>query len=407
MNPEQNNKRGNGFAAQPVQPAPPEEQEAPWRQKPAGRKGGGKEKWIVVAVLACSAACIAAVAFFAFPVVSEGLVTIQDAFDSFQERKEAASSALDKSGEGSGESKGSSEGGTQKEADDYTSSTDDSPGLVGAAKDEYLEIPKTGWETGHGYTVEAKNCKLDEARQVANFDNATVTYRFDIDYPQFSGNIAKLDEVNAALEERAMHAANKFLAADDDARKCFDVVRGRTGVNDAEGSEAYFSSEVAYSITYCDDNLISVVFMDDVMFASAYLQFLRGNTININVKTGEIYKDSTGLNMTEAVANEWIDGYLAASDHGDFLLEIYAREQIVSYLMGEQDEERFVAPTFFPGVFVDRDGHVGVIVTVAASTEGSSKILRCADPVSLSPETAEGGKQADCSLWSIVPVAQK
>ncbi|WP_077597534.1 hypothetical protein [Olsenella urininfantis] len=129
------------------------------------------------------------------------------------------------------------------------------------------------------------------------------------------------------------------------------------------------------------------------MYGSIFGEFENVRTVNVNLRTGEVYSFDDVLHMTDGIANQFVSTLARSS--GDFTPSIFGRERIVAMLRGEDEQSWRVRPS----VFVDGNGRVNVGVTFWFGKEGVGVPRGWWDITLTDGQLAEAHR--DSSFWGL------
>lgn len=259
----------------------------------------------------------------------------------------------------------------------------------------------SGWDPKVGYTFAEESFDQEGAENAAAY-GMRIFFDFDVAYPRLDGDIPNLDAVNQAIRDTAMRVPDRYyLNPTEDAVSALAATplgkdSGYSGI--PADCDALISSEVDYAITYNTDSFISIAFSDNYCIGSWYSEFVMLRCVNVNLETGEVYELESVLTVTEDIAEHWVDTFLAASDHGEFAIGLWGREEFVRTIMGQGtgDHNDRMSTTFF----VDAEGNVNLGVTFAAS-DGQGSLVRSWWDAALPDDMLEAAKK-ESTLWDVL-----
>lgn len=264
------------------------------------------------------------------------------------------------------------------------------------------------WNENVGYSYASEAYRHTEKESIAAY-GSTVLTDFDVAYPQFHGGIANVDQVNETLRQTAMRfVSDSYESPTDYYRSVMaSVIEDGYGSGGKGGYGALLKNHVTYAISYNSDKLVSVCFSDHYFVGSIYGEFNALRTVNIDVGTGEIYALDDVLDVTDDIANSWIDVCVAQNgtdEDGDgqisadecLLTKIASREQLVQALKGQGELAQRFQTTFF----VDGNGKVNLGVTFWVSKDGS--FIRGWQEMTV-PDGELVIARRDSTFWSLLP----
>lgn len=295
-------------------------------------------------------------------------------------------------------------------ASSSSSSTSDSSSLVASGAVSSTSAIKTydpanpddgelhaSWNSDVDYTATSQKYTYKANSEPIDNYQATFDVDFTVSYPQLSGDVANADAVNAEIRDTAMQFVDDVYL---DYAANSDYVRFvETGVS--SGSSPYVTGRnspledtVDYAITYNSPDLVSISFNDHFIAGSDYMEFLVLRTVNVNLKTGELYTMDNSLSMTDQVAREWVDNLQSIS--GNSTVDAYGADETVAILTG-RSSNAFRAT---PALFIDQDGHANVAVSYWFN--GSDILVRGWWDVTPSSDALDAAKKSS-TLWQALP----
>ena len=171
---------------------------------------------------------------------------------------------------------------------------------------------------------------------------------FSVSYPVLAGSGEHIEEVNALLRETAMKTVHTYYEdpSDETVKKLKTVLGDSNDPVLEEDTDCFLQSHVTYAVSYNTEDFISVCFSDNFCMGSILLEFVELRTVNVNLKTGEVYELDDALEVDEEIANSFLDNLVLKTGHdenGDGVItddeclpvSIAGREDFVAALRGE------------------------------------------------------------------------
>ena len=159
---------------------------------------------------------------------------------------------------------------------------------------------------------------------------------------------------------------------------------------DAEG---IVESEVDYAITYNNEDFISICFSDEYSIGSWAGGFISLRTVNVNLKTGEIYELDDVLTLNDDIAKGFVDNH-SSYDQGA-AMSVVGKDNFVAAIQGKGSYADQVSSTFF----IDGNGKVNLGVTY--SFGGNELAPRGWWDYTLTDEQTKTAKK-DSSMWDLI-----
>jgi hypothetical protein len=261
-----------------------------------------------------------------------------------------------------------------------------------------------GWNDDAGYTKTTQSYTYQASSEHVDHYDATFDIDFSVEYPQLSGDINNIDSINAQIRDTAMRYVNDTYLAYNADSGFVSLVKSAVSNNSASGfgspnGNYQLSDEVDYAVTYNSPDIISVSFNDHFIAGSYYGEYLFLRTININLKTGEVYTMDNSLSMTEQIAREWVDNTEShANENGTSAVSAYGADETVKVLTGNSE----FSNRYQTALFIDQDGKANVAVTFWFGGGESQIIVRGWWDVTPSSEALAAAKKPS-TLWDVLP----
>lgn len=245
------------------------------------------------------------------------------------------------------------------------------------------------WDDSVSYSFTEERMSLSETRANETYgENATC--EFSIAYPQLEGDLEHLDQINALIRESALGYYERLYANPDP--DMVEIVMAA-----ADGAPVVVSDKADYAITFNSDGIISIAWSHDLMFGSVFAEYLRLETLNIDLETGETYELDDVLELNETQAKAWVYN-LSRFSTGRDASELFGRDAMVQSILGEGEMGNRTDAV----VFIDADGTPNLGVSFwYGNDEG---IVRGWWDLTLTDELLEGSKK-NSRFWELVPEA--
>lgn len=323
---------------------------------------GGLKPWKVVVIIIAVVALVGCIIAFAF------------------------SSLVDDSDDTVSETPATENNDDQGQEDSTTTTSDDPAADDGELHDAYNP------DCGYSYTEESY--RSNSSGEVIPTYGASFDTSFDVRYPQLSGDNPNIDAINTAIRNEAMTFVNATYLAPDANSLYYVLVQSTLESSAGDNFDLLIEDTVDYAITYNDENIISICMSSHYLAGSVMSEFVELRTVNANLETGEIYTFDNSLNMTDSMAQEWIDNM---NEYNSFTVNVYGESGTRDVLMGNTNEKFRAVPV----MFIDGNGKVNVGVTYWFSNNGN--ISRGWWDVTPTDSTLEQAKKdPNSSLWKLV-----
>lgn len=250
------------------------------------------------------------------------------------------------------------------------------------------------WDKSVSYSyTEAEFDK--EGLETIDFYNKVIAYDFDIEYPQLTGDIPNLETINKEIRDKAMRFVDAtYTEPTSDARAMLEAYSadayGSSIAGVPNGANAILESDVDYAITYNNNDFISICFSDEYAIGSWYGESISLRTVNINLKTGEVYEIDDVLQLNDDIAEDFIQN-LSKYDDGSAAAAA-GEKSFVGAIQGKGTDAGNVTSTFF----VDGNGKANL--GVSYFLEGDDAVARGWWDYTLTDAQLEAAKK-DSSLW--------
>ncbi len=232
-----------------------------------------------------------------------------------------------------------------------------------------------------------------EGIESIDFYNKTIGYDFDIEYPQLTGDIPNLEEINKTIRDTAMvTVASTYENPTSEAREMLELYAS-DGYGVPKSVDAILESEVDYAISYNNDDFISICFSDEYSIGSWMGGFISLRTVNVNLKTGEIYTIDDVLEINDEIAAAFIDN-LSKYDEGN-AEQSAGRDNFIGALQGKGSAANNVSTTFY----IDGNGKVNFGATY--SFTGKETVARGWWDYTLTDDQLNAAKK-DSSMWDCI-----
>ncbi len=222
-----------------------------------------------------------------------------------------------------------------------------------AAKKEHDNGLVDAWDKSVSYRVVWEEFK---EKSGSNLETSTSATGVDISvrYPQFKGIKSGHEEsINQAIKKRAMTTVDRmYLNPSESMREVLAENRNADGGN-------FIGSTVEPTITYNDEDIISVAFDDHYFIGSIYLEFQDLRTININLQTGEVYHWTTDI-MTpdEGFATTWRKRSISKDGISEFLKRL-PQEDLLPIL----SNDKAYSNRYFSDFYINNSKEICIVVT--------------------------------------------
>ena len=232
-----------------------------------------------------------------------------------------------------------------------------------------------------------------EGIESMDFYGKTIGYDFDVEYPQLTGNIPKLEEINKTIRDTAMaFVIDTYENPTSQARELLEA-NAVDGYGVPKAVDAILESDVDYAISYNNEDFISICFSDEYAIGSWTGSYVALRTVNVNLKTGEVYTLDDVLNINDEIAEAFIDN-LAKYDGGTSE-QAAGRDSFIGALQGKGSEANNVTTTFY----IDGNGKVNFGATYHFAN--NEAVARGWWDYTLTDEQLKTAKK-DSSMWDCI-----
>ena len=263
----------------------------------------------------------------------------------------------------------------------FSNSSDDDAGSRGTG-----EIIPT-WNDSVSYTCTKET-----------YDNVTTTagdpydgLDFAISYPQVQ-NLAsgQQDAVNALIKDKALRWATRmYLDPDPSVQSVIDEA--------SQGGKTYIASHVTSYITYNDEHLLSIAFVDHYFMGSIYGEFLDMRTLNVNLDTGEAYTIDDILEPDESTATQWLADTKNEEDGGDYFTKEVSASMLTKIL---QNDDR-ISNRYFSNFFVDGNKSIEIGVTYHFKSNDGDRIAHGWAAEAFTPSSLSSIRKPS-AFWALI-----
>ena len=232
-----------------------------------------------------------------------------------------------------------------------------------------------------------------EGIESIDYYNKTIGYDFDVEYPQLTGDIANLEEINKTIRDTAMaFVIATYENPTSESREMLEAYAVE-GYGVPKAVDAILESDVDYAISYNNEDFISICFSDEYSIGSWAGGFVSLRTVNVNLKTGEVYTLDDVLNINDEIAAAFIDN-LAKYDGGN-AEKTAGRDSFIGALQGKGSEADNVSTTFY----IDGNGKVNFGATYRFAS--SESMARGWWDYTLTDDQLNAAKK-DSSMWDCI-----
>ena len=239
-----------------------------------------------------------------------------------------------------------------------------------------------------------------------------VELAFTINYPRLEGDLEHLDQINDLLRTTAFETMRTYYE-DPGTKEIQEFARGIDALERgddaafASGADGYLSSRVTYAVTYNSDDLLSVCYSDECSIGTWQNDFIRLRTVNVNLKTGEVYLLDDVLTVDESIANSFVGNLLKTTgrdydengvidDDECTTVSVIGRKQLIEGILGKGPlaEEGAISTC----LFIDGKGKPNLGVTYSS---GDEHWVRGWWDVTITDEQVAAAKK-DSTLWDLL-----
>ncbi len=258
------------------------------------------------------------------------------------------------------------------------------------------------------YTLTADHYRRNKIEQLDAY-GLKVQCNFDINYPQVSDDLEHAKKINRVLRRVARETAITYYdePSAETVERFTSVVEDVDPGDVTEGADALLESTVDYAVTYNDENLLSVCYSDVYYLGSYALGFCSLRTVNINLKTGEVYELDDVLTVDEQIARSFVDNLVRTDgedENGDgtivdrecFTIALCGRDAFEQALQGTGE---LAGKRVVTCLFIDGNGQPNLGVTYWIS--GSRGFVRGWWDVTITDEQLETTRK-DSTLWELL-----
>ncbi|MBQ9021012.1 MAG: hypothetical protein IJ113_03205 [Eggerthellaceae bacterium] len=255
----------------------------------------------------------------------------------------------------------------------------------------------SAWDKSVAYTVSEADYSR-EGTEKMDFYNKTIAYDFEVEYPQLKGDIKDLDKINKAIEETAMRFVDTtYTNPTSEARSLLETyASGGFGV--PKDADAILETDVDYAITFNNNDFVSIAFSDEHSIGSWTGGFIALYTLNVNLKTGDVYELNDVLKINDEIAGHFIDN-LSKYD-GGAAESVAGRDSLIGAIQGKGSNAKDVTSTFF----IDGNGKVNL--GVSYRLDGSQASARGWWDYTLTDAELEAAKK-DSPMWDLIQSGAK
>ncbi|MBQ7839883.1 MAG: hypothetical protein IJ390_05270 [Lachnospiraceae bacterium] len=177
---------------------------------------------------------------------------------------------------------------------------------VPSASDEYYVSIENAVRKDLSYQIEWKDYYMENEAQTAILI---------AEYPQITGEFPNLETVNETIKETALYHLETYENLDMD---------------DSFSRDSYEYQTVGY-VTWMDEDILSVVFMDELIFDDFYMPMLRD--INVDVQSGTVMSHDHMIEYSDKLG-EWAIGQDKLQNSGSIEQEGWTATEVRRKLEG-------------------------------------------------------------------------
>lgn len=198
-----------------------------------------------------------------------------------------------------------------------------------------------GIEVINNYEAEGLSYTVEEASFNERSSNGKYQIDFLVKYPKLSGlSDEAAVAVNKVIEDMAMKTVNEvYLSPSDEMKEAL-----------LKENMPYLVSYVNYKITYISEDFMSLVLEDRYFKGDISQEYCDLRSVNINLKTGDVYKVKDIVNLSDDYIQDWKKG-VREEDSTFTRFDELSNEDCKKVLEGDSLEGIY-QDTFF----VDADG---------------------------------------------------
>lgn len=261
--------------------------------------------------------------------------------------------------------------------------------------------------TDVSYTITTDHYRRDKTEQVEAYGKKVYCH-FEVSYPQVSDDVAQAKRINRLLRRTACESVNTYYrepSANTVERVMSVVDEDEDAANGLpDNAEMLLESTVDYAVTYNSEDLLSVCFADEYYMGTYAAGFVALRTVNVNLKTGEVYELADVLTVDDEIARSFVDNLVQESGedaNGDgviddsecFTIGLCGREAFEQGICGEGE---LAGPRVITCLFIDGNGQPNLGVTYWIS--GRSGFVRGWWDVTVTDEQLSAARK-ESSLW--------
>lgn len=288
--------------------------------------------------------------------------------------------------------------------DGYTMGTTGDP----AADDGELHDARN---TDVSYKIREETWSYCETDRVRAYD-MDVEMLFIVSYPKLEGDLPYIEKANTLLRNTAR--ATVIAYYEDPSSKTVEAFKRRVESADKENraldknADAYLSSHVKYAVSYNSNDLLSVCFSDECYLGTWMDGYIKLRTVNVNLKTGEVYELDDVLTVDEAIASTFVDNLMRTSgtdrdgngkisDEECETVRIGGREALINAIQGKGEQG---GPQVQSCLFIDGAGRPNLGVTYVVRSDGD--YVHGWWDVTIPDDQLEAAHK-ESTLWDLLP----
>lgn len=181
------------------------------------------------------------------------------------------------------------------------------------------------------YISDEVDYKIEESAYTEYESTDRSEIDFDVRYPQIYGlPSGKEEEINQTLRDTAMFRTEMYY------------LEPNTQIRGFLAAEEYLilGSNVDYKVTYLDENLLSVVFVDHYFVGSTLSEYSEIRPVTVDLNTGEVYRIEDNLAVDEDFIPVWRERILQKKPENMSALNL-SDDVFMKMLDGERVDGRY------------------------------------------------------------------